>query len=112
MFRVAFVCGFLILAMNAEAEFYTYSEWERASPTARAIYMAGAFDSLVTIATKEGIVSAVHYQTCMEGSHMTNTQLAENVRIFASTRPELHARAAVSALLAYLISVCGLPKKE
>jgi hypothetical protein len=112
MYRIALVCGFLLVAKSAFAQFLTYSEWDQLNPNSRAAYMMGAFDSLTTIVSDQrGAAAAKHYTACIADSHMTQFQLAENVRTYASTRPEEHTKMAVVVMLGYLIAACGRPQE-
>ncbi len=86
--------GLLTLGTNAEAEFVTFAQWVGAPNVFRTAYIEGAFDSLTRLvgAQKDANV-ATHYS---EVQKMTGNQLAENVRKFASRRPELHAGTATT----------------
>ena len=113
MYRVALVLGLLMLGTNAEAEFVTFAQWVGAPNVLRTAYIEGAFDSLTRFvgAQKDANV-ATHYAKCMSAAKMTGDQLAENVRKFASRRPELHAGTVQAALVSYLNSMCGKPRSK
>lgn len=102
--------GSLVYGGSAMAMFYTYAQWDRLSPSDRAYYVAGAFDSLVSfsISPSEAKVG-LHYHSCVAKAQLNNNQLAENVRAFAASRPRLHGAAVQGALVQYLIELCGAP---
>jgi len=96
----------------ASAVFYTYTQWEALPEVQRAFYMSGAYDSLTSFAdTPEAARGAVHYQTCVAKSGMTNSQLAAKILNYAKDKPALHTKPATHAMLDYLIAACGLPRK-
>jgi hypothetical protein len=110
--------GYLLMVLAvlwvrpASAVFYTYSEWAALSEVQRAFYISGAYDSLTSFAdTPEGARGAVHYQTCVAKSGMTNSQLAAKILNYAKDKPALHTLPATHAMLDYLIAACGLPPK-
>jgi hypothetical protein len=86
MYRQIALAIFVVWVTPVEAQFYNYSQWERTIPNARALYIAGAFDTLIGITDREGIKAREHYRDCMTRSKMDNGQLAENVRSFVSLR--------------------------
>ena len=97
-------------ASQTNAAFFTYAEWERLSADSRAAYIAGAYDSLTTFASAEmerSIKVAQHYRACVVRTKITNHQLAENVRAYAATKPELQAMPVPAAMLHYLLALCG-----
>ncbi|MGE5777741.1 MAG: hypothetical protein ACM30D_00340 [Hyphomicrobiales bacterium] len=49
---------------NAQV-YYNYADWDRLNESDRAAYIAGAYDSLVSIATAETASSARHYSRCV-----------------------------------------------
>jgi hypothetical protein len=80
----------LLLASPANANFFTYSEWANLDANLGALYMAGAIDTLTSSAPNEsGIAMMKHYNDCLSRAKMTDGQLAENVKAFAATRPNL-----------------------
>jgi hypothetical protein len=82
----------LVLSLGAAwSNFMGYSEWAAMSVNARALYIAGAFDTLVSIVSPNpnDIGTAIHYQTCLTDSKMTNKQLADNIVAYASSHPHL-----------------------
>ena len=77
----------------------------------RTAYIEGAFDSLTRFVGAKDANVAAQYAKCITAAKMTGNQLAENVRKFASTRPELQAGTVQAALVSYLNGVCGKPKE-
>jgi hypothetical protein len=55
------------------------------------------------------MATSKHYRDCIVNAKMTNAQLAENVRAFASLHPEWQGRTVQAALINYLIELCGKP---
>jgi hypothetical protein len=60
--------------LSSWSAFFTYSQWDALDGDLRAVYIAGAFDSLVR---------------CIQRSKMDNRRLADNVRAYAATRPDI-----------------------
>ena len=98
---------FLALCAPAHAGFFTYSEWEALPPNLRAIYIAGAFNSLVSTGSDDDYQVAVHYSNCKSRTRMNTSQLAKNVVAFARARPEMQGGTPQEPLVNYLISLCG-----
>jgi hypothetical protein len=95
-------------ASQCEANWFSYSEWAALPEDGQALYIAGAYDSLVTYVTNDAAIGmAKHYSQCVENSRMTNSQLAVNVRTYASTQPALQGGTVQRALVGYLIELCG-----
>jgi hypothetical protein len=106
---------FLVWITPAQAQqyvFYNYSQWEQLSEPARLGYIAGAIDTLSGIASPAQLPAAMHYNTCVANSNMNLIQLDRNVRSFVRTQPALQAGAMSSALMSYLIALCGVPPKQ
>jgi hypothetical protein len=102
--------AFVAVASPASATFYTYAEWTGLPEGGRAAYVAGLFDGLVTfIAHVEDQPMALHFNECIKNARMTNGQLGENVRVYASTRPNLQGQPVGAALIAYLHQLYGKP---
>lgn len=100
----------LLATIPANAAFLTYSQWARLPPDERTRYIAGAFDSLVSVAPSgAGNLYQEHYSNCLYNAQMSDKQLADNVMSFASTRPELQGNLVTGPLIKYLISLCGQP---
>ena len=98
----------IVLVSPASASFYTYAEWAALSEAGRSTYIAGLFDGMVNFVTHETLGMAEHYRQCLGNAKMNNSQLAENVRVYASTRPNLQ-QAVSGALINYVIQLCGKP---
>jgi hypothetical protein len=107
------VIGLIALLVSSAAQsqaYYTYQSWSALSEPARAIYLSGAFDSLVTFASgeQEKRITA-HYFKCIYTAKMSGSQLAANVLNFAKDKPELHTGSVQAALFKYLFATCGEP---
>jgi hypothetical protein len=74
----------------------------------RSVYIAGAFDSLTTIAAPDARYPD-HYSDCVFKSQMNNGQLAMNVATFVDARPELQGKPVTLGLIQYLLGLCGQP---
>jgi hypothetical protein len=105
------LCPGLFIAQPAAANFLTYAEWVRMNADMRAIYIAGAYDALITFAmSDEQRAVNAHYSNCITRSKMTVSQLAENVRKFAKDKPKLQDFVE-TPLINYLYEYCGAPPK-
>ena len=86
--------------------FYTYAQWAALPADARAFYLAGNFDALITYAVNEGQARmGHHYSQCIEQSGMNSLQLAENILRFGSTRSALQTGDVTRAMGLYLVEV-------
>jgi hypothetical protein len=94
--------------VNAQV-YYNYADWDRLNESDRAAYIAGAYDSLVSIASPETASSARHYSRCVVSRQLSNEQLAKNVRAFVATRPNLQKGPVQGGLINYLVELCGAP---
>src|SRR5215831_180027 len=74
---VGLLSALMIGRANAQV-YYTYSEWERLSDQARTMYIAGAYDSLISIVSPDTASTARHYSKCVSG-RVPIEQLAKNV---------------------------------
>jgi hypothetical protein len=76
------------------------------------LYITGFYDALTSVADANNDTTvATHYQSCLQRSKMTNSQLANNIRAYAQSRPELQTGGVAGALINYLLSACGpIPK--
>ena len=99
----------IVLTAPASANFYTLQEWSALSRTLRDNYIAGAFDSMITVGSDDSEQVAVHYRNCVKGAKMSLDQLSDNVLRFAKSKPEVQAGPVQTALVRYLISACGEP---
>ena len=68
--------AWMIDQANAQV-YYSYPEWNRLDDSARAIYIAGAYDSLVSIASSDTAPASRHYSKCVASSRLTSEQLAK-----------------------------------
>ncbi len=100
----------LLVTAPAAAQFYNFSQWERLPKFARAIYISGAFDSLIIYGKdpKDAQMSS-HYRACINNSKMDSAQLANNVLSYAHRHPEVRAQPVQVALAKYLFALCGKP---
>ena len=105
---VAFLSALLIGLANAQV-YYKYPEWDRLSDQARAVYIAGAYDSLVSIASPDTAPASRHYSKCVARSQLTTEQLAKNVRTFVAAHPDLQKKPVQAGLINYLVELCGAP---
>jgi hypothetical protein len=76
------------------------------------MYIAGAFDELSTITSPEDVATAKHYGDCVAKVGMSSGQLAENMKEYVATQPDLQNKPTPFALLRYLISFCGTPPAQ
>lgn len=99
------------LASPTTADFFTYSRWAALPPAERYKYIEGAFDSLIAFSVIPGDASfAQFYAGCLDRAQMSGSQLAENIRTFASTRPQLQGGGTAVPMMQYLVALCGSPK--
>jgi hypothetical protein len=99
MRKFAVVVALFAMSAPANAVFFTYSQWEALAPIERASYISGLYDGLVSFASDaDDARVGSHYQSCITRSKMTNVQLSDNVRTFASTRPKLQISGVGGAL--------------
>jgi hypothetical protein len=105
------IAGLLSVLMIGRANtqvYYTYPEWDRLSDQARSMYIAGAYDSLVSISSPDTASISRHYSKCVSG-RVPIEQLAKNVRTFVAARPDLQKKPVQVGLINYLIELCGAP---
>lgn len=106
------IAGLLSALMIGQANaqvYYNYPEWDRLNDSARATYIAGAYDSLISIATPDTASASRHYSKCVVSRQFTTEQLAKNVRAFVATRPDLQKGPVQGGLINYLVELCGAP---
>jgi hypothetical protein len=100
----------LLLAapQRGQAVYVMYEQWAALSPDDEALYIAGSIDALTTFAMRppETFKTFRDYSSCLARSKMSAKQLAQNVKTFASTRPQLHTLSVGAALLQYLTAAC------
>jgi len=109
IFRVALILTSMVFFSEASAAYLTYAEWDSLPAPSRALYIAGLFDGLTTIATNDWEPITRHYDRCIEKAKLTNDQLAENVLAYGQSRPQFHAKPVAGAMINYLVEVCGTP---
>jgi hypothetical protein len=90
----------LLLTIPAHAQnvYLNYAQWEQMPPALREVYVAGAFDALSTVTVHEGVSVARHYNECVSKAGLTTGQLAENVKEYADTQPDLQHKPVPGAL--------------
>jgi hypothetical protein len=100
--------GLLIVSPAARAEYFTYQTWSALNEIPRAVYIAGAYDSLMIFADTEAEGKFLrHFRKCIGTAQMSNFQLATNVLNFAKDRPALQTGSVQEALIVYLSAACG-----
>ena len=97
------------ISAHAQNVFLTYSQWEQMPISLREMYVAGAFDTLSTVTAVEQVSIVQHYNECVAKARLNLHQLAENMKEYAETQPDLQDKPTPGALLRYLISLCGTP---
>ena len=93
----------------AQTVYLKYSEWVQMPIPLREMYIAGAFDALSTVTVQEGAPIAKFYNECVAKNGLSSGQLAQNLKEYVETQPDLQNKPTPGALLRYLISFCGLP---
>jgi hypothetical protein len=104
------IAGFLSVLLVGQAHaqvYYSYPEWDRLSEAEQAIYIAGAYDSLVSIASPNTASAARHYSRCVANNRLSSEQLARNIRAFVAGRPALQKGPVQGGLINYLVELCG-----
>ena len=104
---VTIVLLFLTTPAYAQSVFLTYSQWEQMPINLREVYVAGAFDTLSTVTTPEQVNYVKHYNECVAKAKFDLHQVAENMKAYAETQPDLRDKPTPFALLRYLVSICG-----
>jgi hypothetical protein len=94
---------------RAQSIFLTYEQWEQLPVSLREIYVAGAIDQLSTVGVPAGLSSAKHYNECIVKSGMRLGQIAEGTKKFMEMHSDLRQKPAPTAVMQYLITLCGLP---
>lgn len=110
---VAFApCG--TTAQAGEYFFRNYSEWERSRYAEKMAYLAGAFDTLVSVGVEQQGKAMQHYDKCMIDSRMDLAQFTDAVSAFGRAHPEAQGPiySVQGTMLQYLIRLCGLPKLQ
>jgi len=106
------IAGLLLAFLVGQAHaqvYYSYPQWDRLSESDQAIYIAGAYDSLVSIASPNTASAARHYSRCLASNRLSSEQLARNVRAFVAARPDLQKGPVQGGLVNYLVELCGAP---
>jgi hypothetical protein len=96
----------------AQSLYLNYGQWEQMPTSFREMYVAGAFDALSTIAIPAQAKIARHYNECVTKAGLSTGQIAENMKAYATTQPNLQNKPVPGVLMRYLISLCGTPAGE
>src|SRR5262245_43356401 len=107
------IAGLLAAVMIGRAKAAVYDtfpdvDWDRLTHQAPTMYIAGAYDSLVSITSADTAAISRHYSKCVSG-RIPIEQLAKNVRTFVAARPDLQKKPVQVGLINYLIEHCGPP---
>src|SRR5207245_4575781 len=102
-----FLSALMISRANTQV-YYNYPAWDRLSDQARTMYIAGAYDSLVSISSPDTASISRHYSKCVSGRGPIE-QLAKNVRTFVAARPDLQKKPGQVGRMNYLIELVGAP---
>jgi len=94
---------------RAQSIFLTYDQWEQLPTSLREIYVAGVVDALSTIAVPAQATTAKHYNECIVKSRMSLGQIAEGTKKFMEMHSDQRYKPAPSRVVAYLITLCGVP---
>ena len=94
---------------RSQSIFLTYDQWEQLPTSLREIYVAGAIDQLSTVGVPAGLSSAKHYNECIVKSGVRLGQIAEGTKKFMEMHSDLRQKPAPTAVMQYLITLCGLP---
>jgi hypothetical protein len=98
LFRLVMILTSMMFFREASAAYVTYAEWAALPASSRALYIAGLFDGLTTIATDDWEPITRHYDRCIEKAKLTNDQLAENVLTYGQSRPQFYAKPVAGAM--------------
>jgi hypothetical protein len=96
-------------AAHAQAIFLTYDQWERLPTGLQDIYVAGVVDSLSAVTTRESSGTAKYYNDCIVKYNMNLSQITESTKKFMEMYSDQRNRPASIRIVAYLITVCGVP---
>ena len=109
MIRATLLWSVLLLS-QANANYFNYERWSRMTPDSRQLYIAGAFDSMVSFSAND-IESRInrHYDSCISRLKMTNMSLANNLLDYVNENPDLRGGSVQTAMIKYLIELCGRP---
>jgi len=100
---------FLTTAVHAQTSYLNYSQWEQIPKNLREMYVAGAFDAVSVVTVPQGAIVARHYNECVAKAGLSLDQLAQNMKEYAETQPDVQRQPVPTVLMRYLISLCGLP---
>jgi hypothetical protein len=93
----------------AQNVYLNFRQWEQMPASLRSMYVAGAFDTLSVVTVPEGVNAAKYYNECVSKAGLSTEQLAENMKGYGGTQPDLQNKPVPIALMRYLTSLCGRP---
>jgi len=97
---------------HAQNVYLNYGQWEQMPPALREMYVVGAFDAVSTVTTPERAAVARHYNECVSKAGLNSGKLAENMKQYGDTQPDLQRKPVPFALMRYLMPLCGTPTGE
>ena len=106
---VTIVLLFSTATVDSQTLYLDYGHWEQMPASFRAMYIAGAFDTVSVVTVPEAAMSARHYNECVAKAGLSTGQLAQNMKEYAETQPDAPSKPVPTILVRYLISLCGLP---
>jgi hypothetical protein len=98
----------LAVVHPTSAQYFDYEQWEGLSPSGRSLYVAGAIDSMLLFT--DG-VSRAHYEYCILQSKLQKEEMSENILDFVKSKPQSQLRTPITAMIEYLVALCGQPKR-
>jgi hypothetical protein len=106
-----FITIFMLLLLTipacAQTLYLNYGQWEQMPASFREMYVAGVFDAVSTVAIPAQAKFARHYNECVAKAGLSTGQLAEKMKAYAETQPNLQNKPVPGVLMRYLISLCG-----
>ncbi len=108
---VSYALALVLMSSAASAQvglFVDYWQWDAMPSDRRVAYIMGAYDTLAIVpGTDLAKRLSFHRHQCMEREQMTGELLAERVKDYASSRPQLRNEPVQAALIGYLDALCG-----
>ena len=91
----------------------SYAQWENLPEDLQTAYISGALDSLLLYAADPRAQAiSLHFHGCLKSREIAGSRLSDNVRSFTQGKPQ-SPTSVQSALLAYLVALCGkIPDPE
>jgi hypothetical protein len=78
---IAWLVSALLISQADAQVYYNYPQWDRLNDLARATYIAGAYDSLISIATPDTAAAARHYSKCVVSHQLSTATRQKRPRI-------------------------------